>query len=92
MTRYHVALWRRWSDTSLLGYPWFPVVTEDVEADSPFLAVLHLMARSHLRFVRHAAVQADDTKVVTHYNRVKLYADPVREPAPALDECGGMHD
>lgn len=89
MTRYHVALWRRWSDTSLRGYPWFPVVTEDVEADSPLLAVLHLMARSHLRFVRHAAVQADDTKVITHYNRVKLSADPVRESAPAMNDGEG---
>jgi len=89
MARYHVALWRQWSDTSSVGYPWFPAVTEEVEATSPFLAVLHLMARSHLRFVRHAAVQADDTKVITRYDRVKLYADPVRESAPAPDECEG---
>lgn len=65
---------------SWVGYPWLPVVTEDVEADSPLLAVLALMDRSHLRFVKHAAAQADDTYVLTHFERIKLYVDPVVIP------------
>lgn len=72
-----------------MGYPWLPVVTEDVEADSPLLVVLTLMDRAHLRFVKHAEAHADDTKVLTRFDRLKLYTDPVTAPAADESEVDG---
>ncbi len=57
MASSHVALWRSWSHDSWAGYPWLPAVTDDVEADSPLLAVLMLMGRAHLRFVNKEMVR-----------------------------------
>ena len=88
MTRYQVALWRSFSQTSYAGYPWLPVVVEEVETSSPFLAVLTLMERAHLRYVAHAAVQADDTREVMRYDNVRSVVGTAEMGMDAVEDEG----
>jgi hypothetical protein len=63
---YDVALWHYWPTTAL---PY----TDDVEAESPLLAVLSLMQAHNLKHVAYAAVRLPDGTFQRYQTGVSLY-------------------
>jgi hypothetical protein len=61
---YDVALWPSWPSSSASSS--FPIVADQVQADTPLQAVLLVMHAYHLRKVEHAAV-ADEQKQITRW-------------------------
>jgi hypothetical protein len=72
MASYDVALWRWWPRV-------FADVVEDIEADSPLVAVLQLMEKHKIRVVAYAAARVVPRGPIHRYESIRRYVPPVRE-------------
>lgn len=68
MAHYDVALWRSWPSHR------FPLV-EEVEAETPLLAVLSLMASHNLKHVARAGVKLPAGRIRRFENGVRLFIE-----------------
>ncbi len=75
--KFYVAVWRVWSFTQPISF--LPDYFGQVEAPSPFLAVVGMMRLHRLNSVPHAAAIAQNGSIA--YRAYRLRLAPVSEPA-----------